>query len=79
MKLAALAQSNRVKRLPLPVIKNLGMQNRARHLSGLSPIVIVVRRCICCCSRFESVANRTCDDCREANARHVMSFDEVYI
>lgn len=52
--------ANRVKRLPPSVVKDIEQKNVARRLAGLSPIVIKVRRCIACGSKFESAGNRTC-------------------
>lgn len=52
--------ANRVKRLPPSVVKDIEQKNVARRLAGLSPIVIKVRRCISCGSKFESAGNRTC-------------------
>jgi hypothetical protein len=51
---------NKVKSLPPSVIKDIEQKNVARKLAGLSAIVIKVRRCIACGSKFESAGNRTC-------------------
>jgi hypothetical protein len=51
---------NRIKTLPPSVVKDIEQKNLARKLAGLSPIVIKVRRCIACGSKFESAGNRTC-------------------
>ena len=51
---------NKVKSLPPSVIKDIEQKNVARKLAGLSSIVIKVRRCIACGSKFESAGNRTC-------------------
>ncbi len=50
----------RIKTLPPSVIKDIEQKNLARKLSGLSPIVIRVRRCLTCGGHFESSGNRTC-------------------
>lgn len=51
---------NKLKTLPPSVVKDIEQKNVARRLAGLSPIVIKVRRCIACGSKFESAGNRTC-------------------
>lgn len=51
---------NKIKALPPSVVKDIEQKNVARKLAGLSPIVIKVRRCIACGSKFESAGNRTC-------------------
>lgn len=51
---------NKIKTLPPSVVKDIEQKNVARRLAGLSPIVIKVRRCIACGSKFESAGNRTC-------------------
>jgi hypothetical protein len=51
---------NKIKSLPPSVVKDIEQKNVARKLAGLSPIVIKVRRCIACGSKFESAGNRTC-------------------
>jgi hypothetical protein len=53
-------QSNKVKRLPPSVIKDIELKNHARRLANLSPIRIRVRQCISCGTMFESAGNRTC-------------------
>jgi len=53
-------QSNKVKRLPPSVVKDIELKNHARRLANLSPIRIKVRTCISCCALFESAGNRTC-------------------
>ncbi len=53
-------QSNKVKRLPPSVIKDIELKNHARRLADLSPIRIKVRQCISCGALFESAGNRTC-------------------
>ncbi|MDA9951479.1 hypothetical protein N9D31_02775 [Oligoflexaceae bacterium] len=53
-------QSNKVKRLPPSVVKDIELKNHARRLAGLSPIMIKVRQCISCTTKFESAGNRTC-------------------
>jgi hypothetical protein len=55
-----MVDANRVKRLPPSVVKDIEQKNVARRLAGLSPIIIKVRRCIACGSKFESAGNRTC-------------------
>ncbi len=55
-----IADPNRVKKLPPSVVKDIEQKNVARRLAGLSAIVIKVRRCIACGSKFESAGNRTC-------------------
>jgi hypothetical protein len=51
---------NKIKSLPPSVVKDIEQKNVARRLAGLSAIVIKVRRCIACGSKFESAGNRTC-------------------
>jgi hypothetical protein len=53
-------RSNKVKRLPPSVIKDIELKNHARRLANLSPIKIKVRTCISCNALFESAGNRTC-------------------
>ena len=53
-------QSNKVKRLPPSVVKDIELKNHARRLANLSPIRIKVRTCISCGILFESAGNRTC-------------------
>ena len=53
-------QSNKVKRLPPSVVKDIELKNHARRLANLSPIRIKVRTCISCSALFESAGNRTC-------------------
>ncbi len=53
-------QSNKVKRLPPSVVKDIELKNHARRLANLSPIRIKVRTCISCGTLFESAGNRTC-------------------
>jgi hypothetical protein len=52
--------SNKVKRLPPSVVKDIELKNHARRLANLSPIRIKVRTCISCGALFESAGNRTC-------------------
>jgi hypothetical protein len=52
--------SNKVKRLPPSVVKDIELKNHARKLASLSPIKIKIRRCISCNTIFESAGNRTC-------------------
>ena len=52
--------SNKVKRLPPSVVKDIELKNHARRLANLSPIRIKVRTCISCSALFESAGNRTC-------------------
>ncbi|WP_132320047.1 hypothetical protein [Pseudobacteriovorax antillogorgiicola] len=53
-------KSNKVKRLPPSVLKDIELKNHARRLAGLSPIRVKVRTCIACGTLFESAGNRTC-------------------
>lgn len=53
-------KSNKVKRLPPSVVKDIELKNHARRLASLSPIKIKVRQCIACNTLFESAGNRTC-------------------
>ena len=53
-------KSNKVKRLPPSVVKDIELKNHARRLAGLSPIRVKVRTCIACGTPFESAGNRTC-------------------
>ena len=53
-------QSNKIKRLPPSVVKDIELKNQARRLASLAPIKIRVRRCIACDQMFESAGNRTC-------------------
>lgn len=53
-------KSNKVKRLPPSVLKDIELKNHARRLAGLSPIKVKVRTCIACNTLFESAGNRTC-------------------
>ena len=54
------ANSNKIKRLPPSVVKDIELKNQARKLAKLSPIKIRVRNCIACSQLFESAGNRTC-------------------
>lgn len=54
------SQSNKIKRLPPSVVKDIELKNQARKLAGLAAIKIRVRRCIACDLSFESAGNRTC-------------------
>lgn len=53
-------QSDKIKRLPPSVVKDIELKNQARKLAHLSPIAIKVRRCITCQQMFESAGNRNC-------------------
>ena len=53
-------QSNKIKKLPPSVVKDIELKNQARRLASLAPIRIRVRRCIACDQPFESAGNRTC-------------------
>lgn len=53
-------KSNKIKRLPPSVVKDIELKNHARRLANLSPITIKVRHCIACNMPFESAGNRTC-------------------
>lgn len=53
-------KSNKIKRLPPSVVKDIELKNHARKLANLSPISIKVRQCIACNTPFESAGNRTC-------------------
>jgi hypothetical protein len=53
-------KSNKVKRLPASVIKDIEQKNHARKLASLPPIKVKIRRCISCNELFESAGNRTC-------------------
>lgn len=53
-------QSNKIKRLPPSVVKDIELKNHARRLANLSAIKIKVRTCITCGVLFESAGNRTC-------------------
>ncbi len=53
-------RSNKIKRLPPSVVKDIELKNHARRLANLSPIRIKVRQCISCGAMFESAGNRTC-------------------
>jgi hypothetical protein len=52
--------TNKVKRLPPSVVKDIELKNHARRLANLSPIRIKIRQCISCNALFESAGNRTC-------------------
>lgn len=52
--------SNKIKRLPPSVVKDIELKNHARKLASLAPIKIRVRGCIACGQMFESAGNRTC-------------------
>ena len=52
--------SNKVKRLPPSVVKDIELKNQARKLANLAPIRIRIRACIACNQMFESAGNRTC-------------------
>jgi hypothetical protein len=52
--------SNKVKRLPPSVVKDIELKNQARRLANLAPIKIKIRTCIACHQPFESAGNRTC-------------------
>lgn len=62
--------SNKIKKLPPSVLKDIELKNNARRLANLSPIEIKVRRCICCGQLFESAGNRTCG-CNNRNAGYM--------
>ncbi|MBC60934.1 MAG: hypothetical protein CMP11_00610 [Zetaproteobacteria bacterium] len=53
-------ESNKIKRLPPSVVKDIELKNQARRLAKLAPIRIRVRACISCTQLFESAGNRTC-------------------
>jgi hypothetical protein len=53
-------KSNKVKRLPPSVVKDIELKNQARKLANLTPIKIKVRTCISCNQLFESAGNRAC-------------------
>jgi hypothetical protein len=53
-------KSNKVKRLPPSVVRDIELKNHARRLANLSPIRIRVRSCISCGTMFESAGNQTC-------------------
>ncbi len=52
--------SDKIKKLPPSVVKDIELKNHARRLANLSPIRIKVRQCIACHTWFESAGNRTC-------------------
>ena len=63
-------QSNKVKRLPPSVVKDIELKNQARKLASLSPIRIRTRTCIACNQLFESAGNRTCG-CNTRNTGYI--------
>lgn len=52
--------SSKVKRLSPVVIREIQLQNKARHLAGLRTIRVTVRECLSCKELFESDGNRMC-------------------
>jgi hypothetical protein len=62
--------SNKIKRLPPSVVKDIELKNQARKLAKLSPIKIQVRNCIACSQLFESAGNRTCG-CNTRNTGYI--------
>ncbi len=52
--------SDKIKKLPPSVVKDIELKNHARRLASLSQIRIKVRSCIACGTFFESAGNRTC-------------------
>lgn len=49
-----------IKRLTTSARREIELKNHARKLAGLSPIVIKVRTCNNCGTKFESSGNRNC-------------------
>jgi len=49
-----------IKKLPVIMLADIKEKNEARAAVGLSPLKIVVRRCLRCEKLFESTGNRTC-------------------
>ena len=46
--------SNKVKKLPPSVVKDIELKNQARRLANLAAIKIRIRTCIACSQLFES-------------------------
>lgn len=63
-------KSNKVKRLPPSVVKDIELKNQARKLANLEPIRIKVRTCISCDQLFESAGNRSCG-CNTRNTGYI--------
>ena len=55
-----MTKMNGIKRLPEAIKKEIGQQNSARKLMGLSLIEIKVRTCLNCQGQFESAGRRLC-------------------
>lgn len=51
---------DKIKMLPVAVIKEIEQQNKARRLMGLSVIEIKTRTCLNCGGLFQSAGRRTC-------------------
>lgn len=68
--------SNGVIRLALPNIRAVEEQNIARKHMGLSPIKIVVRKCLACGQRFESTGNRNCG-CSRGRGSTVLGHEAI--
>ncbi|NRA68604.1 MAG: hypothetical protein HRU19_29225 [Pseudobacteriovorax sp.] len=54
-----------VKRLPTSTRLNIKEQSWARRRIGLKPIKVVIRNCRICDVLFETVSERTCEDCKK--------------
>ncbi len=67
--------SNKIKLLPVAVIKEIEQQNKARRLMGLSTIEIKTRTCLNCNGLFQSAGRRTCG----CNTVHTSSLAGVEI
>lgn len=51
---------DKIKMLPVAVIKEIELQNKARRLMGLSTIEVKTRTCLNCSELFQSAGRRTC-------------------
>jgi hypothetical protein len=67
--------TNKIKLLPVAVIKEIEQQNKARRLMGLSTIEIKTRTCLNCSGLFQSAGRRTCG----CNTVHTSSLAGVEI
>lgn len=63
-------ETNKIKRLPPSVVKDIELKNQARRLASLPPIKINIRSCIACSMPFESAGNRTCG-CNTRNTSYI--------
>ena len=62
-----------IKKLSSSERTNIVEQNWARSRAGLAPLTVRVRKCRVCGTMFETVAERTCSDCKRIVERSAVA------